>query len=161
MPKRKAYIGEEDDSRDDEPDNENSDYADSDNEKPLVASRSSRTRKKSKPIKAKEEANVDEPSGTIGTKNNNNSKNASQLGPGVAVKSTPDGEKYIELGKKKRVTVRIFKGTPLIDIREFYTDASGIDKPGKKGLSLGLDQWETLKTGSKTIDELLVTLQNK
>lgn len=58
----------------------------------------------------------------------------------IVVKSTSDGDKYIELGKKKRATIRVFKGTPLIDIREFYTDAGGVDKPGKKGLSLGLDQ---------------------
>lgn len=56
------------------------------------------------------------------------------------MKTNSEGEKYIDLGKKKRATVRVFKGTPLIDIREFYTDAAGADKPGKKGVSLGLDQ---------------------
>ncbi|KAG5641648.1 hypothetical protein DXG03_004542 [Asterophora parasitica] len=55
------------------------------------------------------------------------------------VKITPEGDKYIELGKKKRATVRSFKGTPLVDIREFY-GADGEEKPGKKGISLTLDQ---------------------
>lgn len=59
----------------------------------------------------------------------------------AVVKKNSEGENYVELGKNKRATVRLFKGIPLIDIREFYTDkASGEDKPGKKGLSLGLDQ---------------------
>ena len=57
----------------------------------------------------------------------------------VVVHTTPDGDKYIELGKKKRATVRSFKGTPLVDIREFY-GADGDEKPGKKGISLTLEQ---------------------
>jgi hypothetical protein len=50
-----------------------------------------------------------------------------------------EGEKYIDLGKKKRATVRSFKGTLLLDIREYY-GADGQEKPGKKGISLTLDQ---------------------
>ena len=57
----------------------------------------------------------------------------------IAVHVTPDGEKYIDLGKKKRATVRSFKGTALVDIREFY-GADGAEKPGKKGISLTLEQ---------------------
>jgi hypothetical protein len=30
-----------------------------------------------------------------------------------AVKTTPEGDKYVELGKKKRATVRTFKGAVL------------------------------------------------
>jgi len=62
------------------------------------------------------------------------------LGTGdVVVHTTSDGDKYIELGKKKRATVRSFKGTPLVDIREFY-GADGDEKPGKKGISLTMEQ---------------------
>jgi hypothetical protein len=43
------------------------------------------------------------------------------------------------LGKKKRATVRSFKGTDLLDIREFY-GADGDEKPGKKGISLTREQ---------------------
>lgn len=50
-----------------------------------------------------------------------------------------DGEKYIDLGKKKRATVRSFKGTKYVDLREFY-DAGGQEKPGKKGISLTVEQ---------------------
>ena len=52
---------------------------------------------------------------------------------------TNSGEQYIDLGKKKRVTVRSFKGTVLLDIREYY-GADDQEKPGKKGISLTLEQ---------------------
>jgi len=78
----------------------------------------------------------------------------------IVIHSTPDGDKYIDLGKKKRATVRSFKGTALVDIREFYV-ADGSEKPGKKGISLALEQWETLKSSSAVIDNLLGSLQKK
>ncbi|TFK44715.1 transcriptional Coactivator p15-domain-containing protein [Crucibulum laeve] len=71
----------------------------------------------------------------------------------TVIHSTNEGEKYIDLGKKKRVTVRAFKGIPLVDIREYY-GATGEEKPGKKGISLTLEQWETLKDSSDAIDKL-------
>ena len=52
---------------------------------------------------------------------------------------TTSGEKYIDLGKKKRATVREFKGTVFLDIREYY-GADDQEKPGKKGISLTLEQ---------------------
>lgn len=57
----------------------------------------------------------------------------------IKIFSTNDGDKYIDLGKKKRATVRAFKGTVLLDIREFY-EAGGEEKPGKKGISLTIEQ---------------------
>lgn len=78
----------------------------------------------------------------------------------IVVHSTPDGDKYIDLGKKKRAAVRSFKGVALIDIREFY-GADGDEKPGKKGISLTLEQWETLKSGLPVIDGLIESLQKK
>ena len=52
---------------------------------------------------------------------------------------TKSGEKYIDLGKKKRAAVREFKGNVFLDIREYY-GADDEEKPGKKGISLTLDQ---------------------
>ncbi|KAJ6586953.1 transcriptional Coactivator p15-domain-containing protein [Mycena vulgaris] len=75
---------------------------------------------------------------------------------GAEVQCTAEGDKYIDLGKNKRATVRSFKGNTLVDIREFYTDkASGEAKPGKKGISLGVEQWEALKGNAATIDDLI------
>ncbi|ANZ76270.1 BA75_02148T0 [Komagataella pastoris] len=53
-------------------------------------------------------------------------------------------ETKIDLGKKKQVTVRNFKGVKLVDIREFYTTSDGELRPGKKGISLTEETWKTL-----------------
>jgi len=74
-----------------------------------------------------------------------------------AVQKSSEGDKYIDLGKKKRATVRSFKDIPLLDIREFY-GAGSDEKPGKKGISLTLEQWQVLKANVDTIDQLFSEL---
>ncbi|KXN90584.1 RNA polymerase II transcriptional coactivator SUB1 [Leucoagaricus sp. SymC.cos] len=76
--------------------------------------------------------------------------------PGI-IQRNSDGEKYIDLGKKKRATVRSFKDIPLLDIREFYGTGSG-EKPGKKGISLTLEQWHVLKANVDAIDDFFSEL---
>ncbi|KIM40118.1 hypothetical protein M413DRAFT_446272 [Hebeloma cylindrosporum] len=71
----------------------------------------------------------------------------------VKVHANAAGEKYLDLGKKKRAVVRSFKGIPLLDIREYYGE-EGQEKPGKKGISLTLEQWTSLREGSDAIDKL-------
>ncbi|ESK97069.1 hypothetical protein Moror_6290 [Moniliophthora roreri MCA 2997] len=71
----------------------------------------------------------------------------------VAIHINSEGDSYVDLGKKKRATVRSFKGKPLVDIREFYGD-EGQEKPGKKGISLTDEQWEMLKKSMPIIDRL-------
>lgn len=62
-------------------------------------------------------------------------------------------ESTFELSGKRRVTVRKFRSSVLIDIREFYEDkASGEERPGKKGISLTKDQFEKLKELIPEID---------
>ncbi|KAI9068309.1 PC4-domain-containing protein [Trametes sanguinea] len=67
------------------------------------------------------------------------------------------GGRYVELGKKRRATVRQFKGATFVDIREFYGDESDL-KPGKKGISLNREQWEALKKGSDAIDSFFAKM---
>ncbi|PFH51494.1 hypothetical protein AMATHDRAFT_2951 [Amanita thiersii Skay4041] len=74
------------------------------------------------------------------------------------VHRSTDGESYIELGKKRRVTIRSFKGSPLIDIREYYP-SEGVEKPGKKGISLTVEQWNIIKSNIAVIDKLLSDLK--
>ncbi|CAM9616337.1 unnamed protein product [Ectocarpus fasciculatus] len=50
----------------------------------------------------------------------------------------------IELGNKKFVDVREFKGKIYVDIREYY-EKDGEMRPGKKGISLSTDLWKVLK----------------
>jgi hypothetical protein len=52
---------------------------------------------------------------------------------------TVSADKFVDLGKKRRVTVSLFKSNVMVDIREFYGDETDL-KPGKKGISLTMDQ---------------------
>jgi len=72
----------------------------------------------------------------------------------AAVKSAANDEESIfELSGKRRVTVRKFRSSILIDIREYYEDkASGEERPGKKGISLTKEQYEKLKELMPEID---------
>ncbi|CCA67585.1 hypothetical protein PIIN_01413 [Serendipita indica DSM 11827] len=64
------------------------------------------------------------------------------------IKYTVDGdEKWITVGTKgtRRVTIREFKGKTYVDIREFYVDKQTSEsKPGKKGISLTVEEWHDL-----------------
>ncbi len=66
------------------------------------------------------------------------------------------GEKEVAflLDQKKRVTVHKFKGQLKVDIREYYED-HGEMKPGKKGISLNLENWNKLKNFLEKIDEAI------
>ncbi|RDX47078.1 RNA polymerase II transcriptional coactivator, partial [Lentinus brumalis] len=64
------------------------------------------------------------------------------------------GEKFVDLGKKRRATVTTFKGAVYVDVREFWGDDGDL-KPGKKGIMLGKDQWDALKKSVEVIDSLV------
>lgn len=55
-----------------------------------------------------------------------------------------DGEPIFDLSSTKRCTVRKWKGSILIDLREFY-EKNGMKLPGKKGISITSDQFQILR----------------
>ncbi|XP_019190123.1 PREDICTED: RNA polymerase II transcriptional coactivator KIWI-like [Ipomoea nil] len=63
-----------------------------------------------------------------------------------------DGILVCEISKNRRVAVRNCKGKVVVDIREFYVE-DGKQMPGKKGISLTLDQWKLLREHEGEIDK--------
>ena len=54
----------------------------------------------------------------------------------------------VALAPNKRVTVRKWNNATLVDIREYYQiGGEGPYKPGKKGISLSVEQWRALRAG--------------
>lgn len=56
-----------------------------------------------------------------------------KTGGGSSSKTNDEGCPYWDLGMRKRVTVREFKGSVYVDVREFY-EKDGKTLPGKKGM---------------------------
>lgn len=57
-----------------------------------------------------------------------------------------------EISKNRRVSVRNWQGRVVVDIREFYVK-DGKKMPGKKGISLSMDQWNILREKVDEIDK--------
>ncbi|KAI1808141.1 PC4-domain-containing protein [Daldinia bambusicola] len=69
-----------------------------------------------------------------------------------------EGNPFWSLGGTRRATVSSFKGKTFINIREYYTDASGALKPGKKGIMLTPEQYNKLL---EAIPSINTELRNK
>ncbi|KAJ9156451.1 hypothetical protein NKR23_g1365 [Pleurostoma richardsiae] len=71
------------------------------------------------------------------------SKSSSSKSSGAGAGKDSEGNSYWELSSKRRVGVSKFKNALLVNIREYY-EADGELKPGKKGISLSVDQYQSL-----------------
>ncbi|XP_021348471.1 activated RNA polymerase II transcriptional coactivator p15-like [Mizuhopecten yessoensis] len=69
----------------------------------------------------------------------------------VPKKTGAAGEQMFQLSKMRFVSVSEFRGKVLVGIREYY-EADGDLRPGKKGISLTLEQWNSLKDQMEEID---------
>ncbi|KNA09844.1 hypothetical protein SOVF_149820 [Spinacia oleracea] len=63
-----------------------------------------------------------------------------------------DGIVVCEISKNRRVSVRSWQGRVMVDIREFYVK-DGKQMPGRKGITLTMDQWKVLRDHAEDIDQ--------
>ncbi|KAL1609480.1 hypothetical protein SLS59_000985 [Nothophoma quercina] len=56
---------------------------------------------------------------------------------------------------KRRMTVSDFKSTTLVSIREYWTNDAGELKPGKKGISLSIEQYNALLAAAPLLESIL------
>ncbi|KIM91823.1 hypothetical protein PILCRDRAFT_809789 [Piloderma croceum F 1598] len=165
MGKRKAdnFIASDDDEEDQDFDKSESEQSPSSEEekkpksrkKSKVAAKNDNSDDEAKPS-SKKKSPKDKPKTVKKPKFTPEGSNGDE----IIIHTTSEGDKYVDLGKKKRATVRTFKGITLLDIREFY-GADGDEKPGKKGISLTIDQWDALKHSTSAIDNLFADLKTK
>jgi len=69
-----------------------------------------------------------------------------------------EGNSFWALSNTRRVGISNFKGKVMVNIREFYSDASGEMKPGRKGISLPLDQYASLLEAIPKLNAELIGL---
>lgn len=82
-------------------------------------------------------------------------------GKGGKAKGKSEGintENQVQLSKTRYATVSEFRGKIRVDIREFYLNNEGVACPGKKGVSLVLEDWIKLKDSIDKIDEIIKKL---
>ncbi|EQC29404.1 hypothetical protein SDRG_12867 [Saprolegnia diclina VS20] len=70
-----------------------------------------------------------------------------------------DGSIAFDLSAKKQVTVRSWKNTIFVDVREYY-DAGGERKPGKKGISFSKDQYKKIAELTADIHAAIAEVQD-
>ncbi|EEH08666.1 conserved hypothetical protein [Histoplasma capsulatum G186AR] len=63
--------------------------------------------------------------------------------PASEKKIDSNGDFYWNISRLRRLTVSSFKGRILVSVREYY-EKDGQELPGKKGISMPLDQFNTL-----------------
>ncbi|XP_050441754.1 RNA polymerase II transcriptional coactivator [Adelges cooleyi] len=108
------------------------------------------------PKKTKREVSDDSSSDSGPDDRNPPPKKSKPADKAPAKKSAPkkDEEPSWSLDKNRTVKVREFRGRYMVDIREYY-EKNGELLPGKKGISLSINQWNKLR---EHIDDIQSTL---
>ncbi|KZT10977.1 PC4-domain-containing protein [Laetiporus sulphureus 93-53] len=161
MPKRRAYtIREEEEEEEEEAEFSQDNVED---EPPMKHKKLSKLSKASTGKSKKRDISDDEEDDEPVTKKRKARSSISKAhedddDDGIVIKANDEGEKYIDLGKKRRATVSTFKGLIFLDIREYFGPECD-EKPGKKGVTLQWEQWEKLKNSSEAIDKLFTQVK--
>jgi hypothetical protein len=92
--------------------------------------------------------------------NSRNVKSSKKAKSSGIMKKNADNELYLELGRKRRVTVRKYQKSVLIDIREYYEDKNDQIKPGNKGIALSVEQFETLCKSIQEVNQAVLALSS-
>ncbi|EUC49642.1 hypothetical protein COCMIDRAFT_84208 [Bipolaris oryzae ATCC 44560] len=73
------------------------------------------------------------------------------------LKTDDNGDAFVALNSsgKRRVTVSDFNKNTFVSIREYYVTDAGETKPGKKGISLSIDQYNALLAAAPLIESAL------
>lgn len=66
----------------------------------------------------------------------------------------------MHLSPVKQVDVRTFKGSTLVDIRQFFKSIDGVVLPSKKGIALTIPQWRRLQAAMGEIDSKIQEMQS-
>mmetsp|Transcript_8915 Transcript_8915/g.19627 ORF Transcript_8915/g.19627 Transcript_8915/m.19627 type:complete len:130 (-) Transcript_8915:263-652(-) len=97
----------------------------------------------------KEDISEEERSDNSSEESDSSSSSSEDSGTGVKTKKNDDNDTYFDLGSdKKRCTIRKWKSMIFVDIREFY-EKNGKNLPGKKGISLRLEDYKKLRDAIK------------
>lgn len=73
------------------------------------------------------------------------------------LKTDDNGDAFVALNSsgKRRATVSDFNKNTFVSIREYYVTDTGETKPGKKGISLSIDQYNALLAAAPLIESAL------
>ncbi|CBJ26569.1 conserved unknown protein [Ectocarpus siliculosus] len=67
----------------------------------------------------------------------------------------------MHLSPVRQADVRLFKGRPLVDIRQYFRGAEGQAAPTKKGIALTIPQWRRLQEAMADIDKEIFALEEQ
>ncbi|EEP76046.1 predicted protein [Uncinocarpus reesii 1704] len=81
-------------------------------------------------------------------------KPTGQSSKSIEPKTDSNGDPYWEISRQRRVTVSSFKGRTMINVREYY-EKGGQDLPGKKGISMTLEQFNALVALLPNLEEVV------
>ncbi|EED21770.1 RNA polymerase II transcriptional coactivator, putative [Talaromyces stipitatus ATCC 10500] len=91
--------------------------------------------------------------------NNNKSRGAKKAKTAESLSSSTNktdanGDIYWDISSHRRVTISEFRGKSMVNIREYY-EKDGQELPGKKGISLPIEQFSALVSHLPEIEQVL------